>query len=74
MLTNNEQFNTYSFIRFRNMLAKGVEKFGYTSISRKSGIARSTLYRIIQGDITDVKLSTAQLIQTTIMALKKKST
>jgi predicted transcriptional regulator len=56
------------------MLAKGVEKFGYTSISRESGIARSTLYRIIQGDITDVKLSTAQLIQTTIMALRKKST
>lgn len=74
MLTNNEQFNTYSFIRFRSMLADGVEKFGYSKISRKSGIARSTLYRIIQGDITDVKLSTAQLIQTTIMALRKKST
>ena len=73
MLTNNEQFNTYSFVRFRSMLANGVEKFGYTAISRKSGIARSTLYRIIQGDIIDVKLSTAQLIQTAIMALKKKS-
>jgi predicted transcriptional regulator len=55
------------------MLSDGVEKFGYSAISKKSGIARSTLYRIIQGEITDVHLSTAQLIQTAIMVLRKKA-
>lgn len=69
---SNEQFKSYSFIRFRSMLSDGVKQFGYTALARKSGVARSTLSRLVKGEITDVKLSTAQCIQIAIFLLKRK--
>jgi predicted transcriptional regulator len=67
----------YSMIKFRELVLNGAAKHGYQAISASAGVARSTLYRIISGDITDVTLNTASKIACAIKkldCLKKKST
>lgn len=69
-LTERNQLERYSFVAFRNMLINAVNEFGYTELSRTSGVARSTLYRIVSGEIIDVKLSTAHQIKIGIIISK----
>lgn len=66
----------YSFIKFYNMLKSAVDIYGYNAIAKKSGVARSTLHRIIDGTFSDIRLSTAHQITVAIIFLKhdKKNT
>lgn len=61
----------YDFIQFRNFLKESVEKYGYSAISKETGIARSTLYRIVQGAICDIKLSNAHKITLAVKKIRK---
>lgn len=69
--TYKRQREKYSFIGFYNMLKNAVDTYGYTALSNQSGIARSTLHRIIDGTFSDISLSTAQKISIAIIFLKK---
>lgn len=62
----------YEFIKFRNIVADAVEKYSYTELSKESGVTRSTLYRFVDGTLTDATLSTANKIVCAILRLEKK--
>lgn len=61
----------YSIITFRTTLINAVNKYSYSIIAKESGVARSTLHRIIKGDYADISLSTAHKIMVAIVKLKK---
>jgi len=56
---------------FRKVLEKAVQDYSYTEISNETGIARSTLYRILSGEIENTTLSTVEKIELAIKKLKK---
>ena len=62
----------YEFIKFRNIVADALEKYSYTELSKESGVTRSTLYRFVDGTLTDATLSTANKIVCAILRLEKK--
>lgn len=62
--------NRYSFIELRNTIVRAVNEYSYSKLARESGIARSTLYKIVDGTFSDVNLSTAQKIMVGIVKLK----
>jgi predicted transcriptional regulator len=68
LITPNEK---YDFVQFRNFLKESVEKYGCSAISKETGIARSTLHRIIRGDVCDIKLSNAHKITMAVKKIRK---
>lgn len=66
-------YEKYSIIKFRALLVSALEYFSYSAIAKESGIARSTLYRLVSGEISDISLSTANSINIAIIKLKQKN-
>ena len=62
----------YEFIKFRNLVVNALEKYSYTELSKESGVTRSTLYRFVDGTLTDATISTANKIVCAILRLEKK--
>lgn len=62
----------YSIIELRNTIVRAVNEYSYSKLARESGIARSTLYKIVDGTFSDVALSTAHKIMVGFVKLKNK--
>ena len=63
---------SYSLIKFRQLIAHACKKYSHQELARESGVARSTIYRILDGTIADIKLSKAHKIAVAIQNLEKK--
>ena len=62
----------YSVISFRKFVAEACQKYSHQELAKESGVARSTIYRILDGTIADIKLSKAHQIAMGIKNLEKK--
>ena len=73
MVRNYQQYcDQYSMIKLRATIARAVNEYSYSALSKESGVSRSTLYKIVDGSFADVALSTAQKIMIGIVKLKRK--
>ena len=64
----------YSATKLRTLIEKILQEFSITELSRESGVARTTIYDFMNGDLNDVQLSTAHKIMVAFIKLKTKNT
>lgn len=70
MITN-KMIDMYSVEYFKKLLESACKKYSCATLAKSSNVARSTICRILDGKIADVKLTKAQQILSGIKKLEK---
>lgn len=69
-----EIYERYSIIKIQNIVKEAIKEISISDLSRQSGVARTTIYDLINGDLPDMLLSTASKLVVAIKELKCKKT